>query len=128
MTLDDGTGTCLLRFFSFYPSQQKALAVGNLIRVQGEVRGGFAGLTMMHPVVKPAGAELAAALTPVYPTVAGLPQAYLRRAVQGGAGQVTSARGSLFWLCRLAARDPAFARLRPPVLRCPGYESAHERA
>jgi ATP-dependent DNA helicase RecG len=84
VTLDDGTGTCLLRFFSFYPSQQKALAVGNLIRVQGEVRGGFSGLTMMHPVVKPAGAELATALTPVYPTVAGLPQAYLRRAVQGG--------------------------------------------
>ena len=84
VTLDDGTGTCLLRFFTFYPSQQKALAVGNLIRVRGEIRGGFAGLTLMHPVVKPAGGELATALTPVYPTVAGLPQAYLRRAVQAG--------------------------------------------
>jgi len=84
VTLDDGTGTCLLRFFTFYPSQQKALAVGNRIRVRGEIRGGFAGLTMMHPVVKPAGGELATALTPVYPTVAGLPQAYMRRAVQAG--------------------------------------------
>jgi len=84
VTLDDGTGTCLLRFFSFYPSQQQALAVGKQIRVRGEIRGGFAGLTMMHPVVKPAGAELATALTPIYPTVAGLPQAYLRRAVQAG--------------------------------------------
>ena len=84
VTLDDGTGTCLLRFFTFYPSQQKALAVGNQIRVRGEVRGGFAGLTMMHPVVKAAGGELATALTPVYPTVAGLPQTYLRRAVQAG--------------------------------------------
>jgi ATP-dependent DNA helicase RecG len=84
VTLDDGSGTCLLRFFTFYPSQQKALAVGNLIRVRGEIRGGFAGLTMMHPVVKPAGAELATALTPVYPTAAGLPQAYLRRVVQTG--------------------------------------------
>jgi len=84
VTLDDGSGTCLLRFFSFYPSQQQALAVGNVIRVRGEIRGGFAGLTMMHPVVKPAGGELATALTPIYPTVAGLPQAYLRRAVQGG--------------------------------------------
>ena len=84
VTLDDGTGTCLLRFFTFYPSQQKALAVGNRIRVRGEIRGGFAGLTMMHPVVKPAGGELATALTPVYPTVAGLPQSYLRRAVQAG--------------------------------------------
>jgi len=84
VTLDDGTGTCLLRFFTFYPSQQQALAVGKAVRVRGEVRGGFAGLTMMHPVVKPAGGELATALTPVYPTVAGLPQAYLRRAVQAG--------------------------------------------
>ena len=84
VTLDDGTGTCLLRFFTFYPSQQKALAVGCRIRVRGEIRGGFAGLTMMHPVVKPAGGALATALTPVYPTVAGLPQIYLRRAVQAG--------------------------------------------
>jgi ATP-dependent DNA helicase RecG len=84
VTLDDGSGTCLLRFFTFYPSQQKSLAVGNSIRVRGEVRGGFAGLTMMHPVVKPAGGELATALTPVYPTVSALPQSYLRRTVQAG--------------------------------------------
>ncbi|MBK1685046.1 ATP-dependent DNA helicase RecG [Rhodoferax fermentans] len=84
VTLDDGTGTCLLRFFTFYPSQQKALAVGNQIRVRGEIRGGFAGLTMMHPTFKAAGGPLATALTPVYPTVAGLPQAYLRRAVDAG--------------------------------------------
>ena len=84
VTFDDGSGTCLLRFFTFYPSTQKALAVGKQIRVRGEVRGGFAGLTMMHPQFKPAGGELASALTPVYPTVAGLPQAYLRQAVEGG--------------------------------------------
>jgi ATP-dependent DNA helicase RecG len=84
VTLDDGTDTCLLRFFTFYPAQQKALAVGNRIRVRGEVRGGFMGLTMMHPAFKPAGGDLPVALTPVYPTVAGLPQAYLRRAVEGG--------------------------------------------
>jgi ATP-dependent DNA helicase RecG len=84
VTLDDGTDTCMLRFFSFYPSHQKALAVGNRIRARGEIRGGFAGLQMMHPAFKAADGELAVALTPVYPTVAGLPQAYLRRAVQGG--------------------------------------------
>ncbi len=87
VTLNDGTGTCLLRFFTFYPSMQQAMAVGSRVRVRGEIRGGFAGLTMMHPVVKPAGGELAAALTPVYPTVAGLPQSYLRRAVQAGLGR-----------------------------------------
>ncbi|MBA3057914.1 MAG: ATP-dependent DNA helicase RecG [Gammaproteobacteria bacterium] len=84
VTLDDGTDTCLLRFFTFYPSSQKALAVGQRIRARGEIKDGFNGLTMMHPAFHPAGGELAVALTPVYPTVAGLPQAYLRRAVQGG--------------------------------------------
>ncbi len=82
VTLDDGSETCLLRFFSFYPSQQKMLAVGQRIRARGEVRGGFAGLTMMHPAFQAAGTALPVTLTPVYPSVAGLPQAYLRRAVQ----------------------------------------------
>jgi len=81
VTVDDGSDTCLLRFFNFYPSQQKALAVGNRVRVRGELRGGFPGWTMMHPVVRAAGGALPDALTPVYPTVAGLPQAWLRRAV-----------------------------------------------
>ncbi|MEO7129024.1 MAG: ATP-dependent DNA helicase RecG, partial [Rhodoferax sp.] len=84
VTVDDGSETCLLRFFSFYPSQQKALAVGARIRARGEVRGGFAGHTMMHPAFRAAGGELPTALTPVYPSVAGLPQAYLRKAVLGG--------------------------------------------
>lgn len=82
--IEDDSGTCLLRFFNAYPSQQKALSVGKRIRALGEVRGGLMGLTMMHPSVKAADAELPQALTPVYPTSAGLPQAYLRRAVEGG--------------------------------------------
>jgi len=84
VTVDDGSDTCTLRFFTFYPSHQKALAVGNRLRIRGEVRGGFMGLAMMHPSFKPAGGELAKALTPVYPTTAGLPQPYLRRAVING--------------------------------------------
>jgi ATP-dependent DNA helicase RecG len=84
VTLDDGSDTCTLRFFSFYPSHQKALSVGVRVRVRGEVRGGFMGKTMMHPSFHAAGGELPAALTPVYPTSAQLPQAYLRKAVVGG--------------------------------------------
>ena len=84
VTVDDGSDTCTLRFFNFHPSQQKALAPGTRVRVRGEVRGGFAGLTMMHPVVRAAGGALPDALTPVYSTMAGLPQAYLRRAVACG--------------------------------------------
>ena len=84
VTLDDGSDTCTLRFFTFYPTTQKALAVGHAVRVRGEVKGGFMGLQIMHPTFKPAGGDLAVALTPIYPTSAGLPQAYLRRAVEGG--------------------------------------------
>jgi ATP-dependent DNA helicase RecG len=81
VTVDDGSDTCTLRFFNFYPSQQKALAVGNSIRARGEVRGGFAGWTMLHPGFRAAGGDLPTALTPIYPTVAGLSQPYLRKAV-----------------------------------------------
>ena len=84
VTLDDDSETCQLRFFSFYPSQQKALAVGQRIRARGEIKGGFGGLQMMHPSFKAASGPLPSALTPVYPTTAALPQAYLRRAVLGG--------------------------------------------
>jgi len=84
VTVDDGSDTCVLRFFSFYPSQQKALAVGTRLRLRGELKGGFLGWQMVHPTFKPAGGELATALTPVYSTVASLPQAYLRKAVLGG--------------------------------------------
>jgi ATP-dependent DNA helicase RecG len=84
VTVDDGSDTCTLRFFTFYPSHQKAMAVGQRLRIRGELRGGFMGLSMMHPSFKAAGGELARALTPVYPTMAGLPQPYLRRAVING--------------------------------------------
>jgi ATP-dependent DNA helicase RecG len=100
VVVDDGSDTCTLRFFNFYPSQQKALAVGNRVRVRGEVRGGFMGRTMMHPSFQVAGGELPQALTPVYPTSAGLPQTYLRKAVQSGLAH--------------AARHGAFAETIPP--------------
>jgi ATP-dependent DNA helicase RecG len=82
--IDDGSDTCVLRFLNFYPSHQKTLSVGARVRVRGEVRGGFIDREMVHPAFRHAGGELASALTPVYSTVAGLPQAYLRKAVLGG--------------------------------------------
>jgi len=84
VTVDDGSDTCVLRFFSFYPSQQKALAVGTRLRIRGELKGGFLGWQMVHPTCKAAGGELPQALTPVYSTVAALPQAYVRKAVASG--------------------------------------------
>ena len=84
--LHDGHDELVLRFLHFYPSQQKALAVGTRVRVRGEARGGFFGLEMVHPVVKAVAEDtpLPTALTPVYPTSAQLPQAYLRKAVAAG--------------------------------------------
>ena len=87
VTVNDGTDTCTLRFFNFYPSQQKALAVGNRIRVRGEAKGGFSGWTMLHPAFRTAVGDLPQVLTPVYPTVAGLSQPVLRKAVLVGLAQ-----------------------------------------
>ncbi|CAN5432987.1 ATP-dependent DNA helicase RecG [soil metagenome] len=84
VTVDDGSDSCVLRFLNFYPSHQKTLSVGARIRVRGELRGGFLGREMVHPQFKLAGGELPGALTPVYPTSAGLPQVYLRKAVLSG--------------------------------------------
>ncbi|MCW5634883.1 MAG: ATP-dependent DNA helicase RecG [Rubrivivax sp.] len=79
----DATGEIALRWLHFYPSQQKQLAAGRRVRVRGEVRGGFHGLEIVHPVLKVVepDAPLPSSLTPVYPTTAALPQAYLRKAV-----------------------------------------------
>jgi ATP-dependent DNA helicase RecG len=78
---DDEGEPLVLRFIHFYPSQQKQLATGQRVRVRGELRGGFLGREMVHPSVKSADAPLPSALTPVYPTSAQLPQAYLRKAI-----------------------------------------------
>ncbi|MFZ4287176.1 ATP-dependent DNA helicase RecG [Variovorax sp. HJSM1_2] len=84
VTVDDGSDSCSLRFFTFYPAHQKTLTVGARVRVRGEVRGGFLGRQMLHPQVRAAGSPLPEALTPVYPTVAALPQGYIRKAVASG--------------------------------------------
>ncbi|AYQ27388.1 MULTISPECIES: ATP-dependent DNA helicase RecG [unclassified Polaromonas] len=84
VTVDDGSGSCVLRFINFYPAHQKTLSVGARVRVRGEIRGGFVAREMIHPAFRLAGGELPGALTPVYPTAAGLPQNYLRKAVLSG--------------------------------------------
>ena len=73
----------VLRFFHFYPNQQKALAPGRRVRVFGEVREGHFGREIVHPqfrVVEP-DTPLPDRLTPVYPTTAGLAQETLRKVV-----------------------------------------------
>lgn len=79
--VQDGDALCQLRFFTFYPSTQKLLQTGETVRLRGEVKRSLMGLSMIHPVVKPTSAPLPLTLTPVYSTVAALPQAYLRKAI-----------------------------------------------
>ncbi|MCC6610041.1 MAG: ATP-dependent DNA helicase RecG [Burkholderiales bacterium] len=81
--LADATGVCFMRFLNFYPSQQKALAHGARVRAFGEMRPGFFGGEMVHPRYRVLrGPEpLPEALTPVYPTTAGLSQHALRRMI-----------------------------------------------
>jgi ATP-dependent DNA helicase RecG len=79
----DASGPVVMRFLNFYPSQQKALAVGAKVRAFGELKPGFFGGEMVHPrfrvLRRPE--PLATSLTPVYPTTAGLPQWELRKLV-----------------------------------------------
>ena len=80
---EHGRAQLVLRFFSFYPSQQKALAAGNRVRVFGDVRDGFHGIEIVHPqfrIVAP-DAPVPDRLTPVYPTTAGLGQETLRKVI-----------------------------------------------
>ncbi len=103
--VEDGEAQLVLRFFHFYPSQQKALAPGKRVRAFGDVREGHFGLEIVHPsfqVVEP-GTPLPDRLTPVYPTTAGLSQDALRKLVR-----------------RALVRDPAYlAETLPPWTRDP---------
>ena len=81
--LEDGSGNVTLRFFSFYGSQVKQLAPGARVRAFGEIRQGFFGAEMVHPRYRivQAGSPVAEALTPVYPTTAGMGQDSLRKLI-----------------------------------------------
>ena len=77
----------VLRFYNFYGSQlkqfQRAAEQGQRVRAFGELRGGWFGAEMVHPRYRivQEGEPLPDALTPIYPTTAGLPQRELRERV-----------------------------------------------
>ncbi len=84
----DAAGDVLvLRFLNFYGSQTKQLEgardSGRPLRLFGEVRSGFLGPEMVHPRYRVVDAEapLPDALTPVYPTTAGVSQTALRKLI-----------------------------------------------
>ena len=83
VSIADETSDIQLRFMNFYGSQVKQLAEGTRVRARAEVRHGFFGAEMVHPVYKIVneGAPLPTSLTPVYPAGEGLSQTILRRAI-----------------------------------------------
>jgi ATP-dependent DNA helicase RecG len=82
--VSDASGTLILRFLNFYPSQQKTLQAGARLRIFGELHEGHLGPEIIHPRFHVVGANepLPERLTPVYPTTAGLGQATLRRLIE----------------------------------------------
>jgi ATP-dependent DNA helicase RecG len=80
---DDAGDELVLRFLNFYGSQVRQMAIGARLRVRGDVRDGFFGMEMVHPAVRVVDEDtpLPQALTPVYPSTAGVTQAYLRKAI-----------------------------------------------
>jgi ATP-dependent DNA helicase RecG len=81
-TLRDGTGELVVRLLHFFPSHRALLSPGRTVRAMGLVRGGWIGVEMVHPQLRVAGeAALPDRLTPIYPSAAGLPQAWLRRRI-----------------------------------------------
>lgn len=78
VSVADGSGSLLLRFFHFSAAQKAGLQRGARLRCYGEVRQGPVSLEIIHPEYKmvqddgPQSVEQA--LTPIYPTTEGVHQ------------------------------------------------------
>ena len=83
VSVEDGTGRVLLRFFYFNKSQRDNLSNGVKIRCFGEIRQGLKGPEMVHPeyeiLHQDEPAKVEDHLTPIYSTTEGLHQLSLRR-------------------------------------------------
>ena len=118
--IQDGSGTLTLRFFHFSAAQKDGLRPGTRLRCFGQVRRGSSGLEMFHPEYRPlqeGEQPVEEALTPIYPTTAGIGQNQWRNLC----GQA---------LARLAQDlDPALAAKAVDLLaRLPGtivHEGSH---
>ena len=86
VTIDDGTAAMSIRLFHYAESQRRRLRPGRRIACYGEARRGPTGVEMVHPEYKllddGSTVPTAKRLTPVYPAVAGLGQALLRRLIE----------------------------------------------
>jgi ATP-dependent DNA helicase RecG len=110
------------RLLHFYPNQLAQLKPGVRVRLMGEVRPGFFGGEMVHPrlrVVQP-GTPLPTTLTPVYPSVAGLSQTAIRKAVAAALSEADLGEtlpDDLLRPLALPAFAPTLTRLHSPSPR-----------
>ncbi len=107
----DESGDLTLRFFSFYPNQQGALAAGARVRAFGEVRGGFFGAEMVHPRFRVVADDepLPTEMTPIYPSTAGVANSALQKLI-GRALAGNELADTLPEEIRQRLKLPAFAR------------------
>ncbi len=99
ITLRDGSGLIVLRFFHFNAAQKQQMSEGIRLRCFGETRRGRAGLEIYHPEYKLVSDEALTPvedmLTPVYPLTEGIQQNRIRSLCQQALG----------WLDRYEIRD-----------------------
>lgn len=82
--LRDDSGTLTLRFFNFNAAMKNSLSPGQWVTAYGEIRHDQHGGEIIHPeysVSERGRVMLAAALTPIYPTIEGVRQATLHSAI-----------------------------------------------
>ncbi len=107
-TLADDSGQIILRYFRFYPSQQRQLKEGQYLRCFGEAKYGPEGFELVHPQCQTFSPDqplrLPESLTPVYPTTQGIGQATLQGLVAAAVKRLQSGEIEL--------TDP-LSRLRP---------------
>jgi ATP-dependent DNA helicase RecG len=80
--IQDGSGTLTLRFFHFSAAQKNNFQPGTRLRCFGQIRRGSSGLEMYHPEYRQLQEEevpVEEALTPIYPTTAGVGQNQWRK-------------------------------------------------
>jgi len=94
-SIQDGTGSLTLRFFHFSAAQKRNLEPGCRLRCYGEVRRGASGLEIYHPEYRKLDKDddhgVEEALTPVYPTSAGITQTTWRKLCEQAVAQLAAA-------------------------------------
>ncbi len=83
LTLSDQTGVVTLLFFNFHPNMQKNWVNDTVLRCYGQVKASSRGYQIIHPECETIYQDkpMPTSLTPIYPLVAGLSQAWLRRMI-----------------------------------------------